>query len=108
MDNNNVCSFADDDNDPGVGKLSNESMLKRYAMAVDGGGYMCTLCGRVCAKKILLHLTDIHFHDGLKYRCPKCKKTYRTRNSFQTHISYKHKEWKKKNGGSLDRFVVRE
>lgn len=84
--------------------LSNASLVETYAMAVTSG-YMCTLCGRVCGRKILQHLKDIHFHDGSKYNCPVCKKVYRTRNSFQCHVSVKHKEWK---GGNLARFKIRE
>ena len=70
-------------------------------------GLMCTICGKVYHNRAnaVLHIKDLHFHDGSKYKCPTCQTLHRTRNAFRVHIYMKHKDWK---GVDMEKFVVGE
>ena len=51
------------------------------------------------------HFLDKHVDDGVHYHCPHCNRTYRSRNSFTSHISATHKDWKK---ADINKFAVQK
>ncbi len=57
-------------------------------------GYLCLICSRsrTDLTGIKQHLQDSHMDTGVRYRCPICRNIYKTKNSFQNHISLKHRE----------------
>ena len=60
-------------------------------------GMLCLLCGKVIRQNsnIRRHFRDRHLHEGVHYNCPQCQKTYKSRNTFSSHISTMHRDWGK-------------
>ena len=58
-------------------------------------GLLCLLCGKVIrqSSNIRRHFRDRHLHEGVHYNCPQCQKTYKSRNTFSSHMSMMHKDW---------------
>ena len=58
-------------------------------------GVLCLLCGKVIrqSSNIRRHFRDRHLHEGVHYNCPQCQKTYKSRNTFSSHMSMMHKDW---------------
>ena len=60
-------------------------------------GMLCLLCGKIIRQNsnIRRHFRDRHLHEGVHYNCPQCQKTYKSRNTFSSHISTMHRDWGK-------------
>ncbi|XP_040564412.1 uncharacterized protein [Lepeophtheirus salmonis] len=60
-------------------------------------GVLCLICGNVIRQRgnLRRHFSDRHSADGKIYKCPECQTTYKSKNSFQSHVSQYHKLWKK-------------
>ena len=59
-------------------------------------GFLCLICGSTRSSRLGLrrHLLDAHLDDGVRYRCPSCRRDYKNKNSFWSHISRNHRDMK--------------
>ena len=82
------------------------NFIRTNTTSVDTG-FLCMMCGTLIRQKTNLrrHFLDKHVDDGVHYHCPHCNRTYRSRNSFTSHISATHKDWKK---ADINRFAVQK
>ena len=80
------------------------NFIRINTTSVDSG-FLCMMCGTLIRQKTNLrrHFLDKHVDDGVHYHCPHCNRTYRSRNSFTSHISATHKDWKK---ADINKFAV--
>ena len=71
-------------------------LIKEKVTSVHNG-MLCLLCGKVIRQNsnIRRHFRDRHLHEGVHYNCPQCQKTYKSRNTFSSHISTMHRDWGK-------------
>ena len=77
-----------------------DDLLKYCTVAGTQGSTLCTICGKTL-KNIKRHMLDMHFGDSTYY-CPPCQRRYKTRNSFESHVTMKHREWR---GSDLSKFA---
>ena len=82
------------------------NFIRINTTSVDSG-FLCMMCGTLIRQKTNLrrHFLDKHVDDGVHYHCPHCNRTYRSRNSFTSHISATHKDWKK---ADINKFAVQK
>jgi len=71
-------------------------LIKEKVTSVHNG-MLCLLCGKIIRQNsnIRRHFRDRHLHEGVHYNCPQCQKTYKSRNTFSSHISMMHRDWGK-------------
>jgi uncharacterized C2H2 Zn-finger protein len=81
-----------------------DELIRQKVSRVENG-FLCQLCGSVLKStgSIRRHFCDKHFDSGKVYVCPSCRKRYRSKNSFSTHVYQRHKDWK---GVDMDTFAV--
>ena len=78
-----------------------DNLVRKYSVKAENG-HLCKLCGQV-KQAILLHLKDVHFHDGRNYSCPSCLTNHKTKNAFKKHIFSYHRDWK---GININEFMT--
>jgi uncharacterized C2H2 Zn-finger protein len=100
-------------------RLANHSNFRPYSFFLDvsaavehlmrnevqecSSGFICLVCGKTIQmrKNIRRHMKELHVN--VQYRCPPCKKMFKTRASIYKHISKEHRDWK---GVNYDNFLV--
>ncbi len=72
------------------------SNLMKDRVATTEKGFICLICGSSVVHEASMrrHLSDIHLHSHLRYRCPLCKKIYKNKNSLANHLYSYHKDVK--------------
>ena len=71
------------------------ALISQSTSAV-GAGTLCGLCGKVLrhSGSVRRHFLDKHVTLGIiGYYCPACRRTYKSKNSMQVHISTNHRDW---------------
>jgi hypothetical protein len=48
-----------------------------------------------CQHRFWFVFASQHVDERVTYVCPSCRSTYRSKNSFQAHLSQRHKDWKR-------------
>lgn len=89
------------------GSSSTLEELVEQHVAVAAAGYLCTLCGSLIKVKtnIRRHFRDMHLGGLTRFHCPPCGHVYKNMNSFSSHVSKSHREWR---GIDLNRFAMQE
>ena len=75
-------------------KLKLTFVVESVVIRVENG-YLCRLCDKVIKhNNIKRHIKDKHSADQQAYVCKYCFKSYKSKNSMETHVSVYHRNEK--------------
>ena len=60
------------------------------------GGFLCKADGKFFKswRGFRVHVEDAHVRAEVRYQCPRCRLTCKSKNSIKVHVSRKHPELK--------------